>query len=675
MANILSTANSALIAAQAGLATTGHNIANASTPGYNRQIVVQTAVAGQLENGGFIGKGTAILTVKRQYNEYLGDQLRSINTSKSQIESHYTEASRINNMMADPSSGLAPVLQDFFKGVQALAGNASSNPSRQGMLAAAESLAARFQAMDGQMREIRDAVNTQLTTSVASINSYAEQIANLNAAIGKAQSAADGQPPNDLLDQRDYLVSELSKQTQVTVVKENLNYSVFIGNGQPMVIGTTASKLAVLPSPTDRAELQVGYVAGTGKTVALPESGLPGGTLGGLFEFRAKTLNSAQNALGRVALGVAATFNAQHRLGQDQNGAMGSDFFAEARPIANASIFNQGVPPIAPAQVDPTIANISAVTTSDYKFGRDSTGNYVITRLADNANVYSNAALPSAPIDGVNFTVTSGAMGIGDYFIVKPTVNGAGSFGVLVKDQAKIAAAAPIVTSSTTSNAGTGVISAGSVDANFTQAVIVTPVTLNYLATVPATTPPSGTLNGSSAAPGAGFPFPVTVTIDGTPPVTYPAGTPIPYTDGATLTFNGMSVKLTGQPADADTFTVRGNPNAGSDNRNMLLLGALQTANTLGGASNAPQGIGITSFQGAFGQLVSQVGNKTHELEVTKTAEDKLQSQVTQAQQAESGVNLDEEAANLIRYQQHYQAAAKIMQVVKEMFDTLAALG
>jgi flagellar hook-associated protein 1 FlgK len=455
----------------------------------------------------------------------------------------------------------------------------------------------------------------------------------------------------------------------VTVVKENLNYSVFIGNGQPMVVGSTAAKLQAIASPTDAAELQVGYVGGNGSVVALQESGLPGGKLGGLFEFRSTTLNQAQNALGRVALGIANTFNTQHRLGQDQNGAMGGDFFREAVPVVNASRFNQGNPAGNYAVVNATIANISAVTTSDYKFGRDGTGNYVVTRLTDNSTVYSGASLPSAPIEGVNFNVASGAMANGDYFIVKPTANGAGSFSVKITDESKIAAAAPIVTSYATSNAGSGGISAGSVDNGFALSSVTPPITLHYLAGPPAT------LNGAGSLPAAGFPFPVTVTDINGVTNTYAANAPVPFSDGGTLTFNGMSVSLTGQPADGDTFTIGANPNAASDNRNMLRLGGLQTANTLGGAANAPQGVGVTTFQGAFGQLVSQVGNKTHELEVNNSAEENLLDQVTQSQQAQSGVNLDEEAGNLIRYQQQYQAAAKIMQTVKEMFEVLVGLG
>lgn len=667
MANILNIAQSALVAAQAGLATTGHNIANASTPGYSRQVVIQAAVAGQNEGGGFIGKGTVVISVERQFSAYLNDQLQSINTSMGQIDSHYAEISRINNLLADPTSGLSPVLQDFFKSVQALAGDASANPSRQGVLASAQSLAGRFQSLDGQLRDSRDAVNSQITTSIATINSYAQQIANLNEAIGKAQNAADGAPPNDLLDQRDYLVSQLSSEVQVTVVKEDVNYNIFIGNGQPMVIGQTASKLQATTSPTDMSQLEVGFVAGNGTVVPLAESSLPGGKLGGLFDFRANTLTAAQNALGRVALGLANTFNAQHNLGQDQSGQMGGDFFSEAQPVVNASRFNTGVPAGTPAVLDATIANVSALTTSDYSLARDSTGNYVVTRLADNVQVYSNAAFPAAPIDGVNFSLTSGTMANGDNYVIKPTVNGASSFSVLVKDPAKIAAAVPITTSVPTSNTGSGAISAGSVDANFTSPFAA--ITLSFNAAPVAPAPPGpATLTGFPAT------SPVTVTNNGTS-TTYPAGTPVPYTDSATISFNGVSVAISGAPAAGDKFSIKPNPNAASDNRNMLLLGALQTANTLAGPANTPQGVGSTTFQGAFGQMVSEIGNKTHELDVSKQAEGNLQTQVSQAQQAVSGVNLDEEATNLIRYQQSYQAAAKVMQTVKEMFDVLIALG
>ncbi|MGE5650148.1 MAG: flagellar hook-associated protein FlgK [Bacillota bacterium] len=675
MANILSTSNSALFAAQQGLATTAHNIANANTVGYHRQVVLQAAIGGQDEGGGFIGKGTEVVSVRRVYNEYLGTQLRTVQTSQGQLDSHYTQASRINNMLADPNSGLSPVLQDFFQSVQ----NLAANPDARGsMLASSQSLASRFQSMDGQLRELRVAVNSEISTTITSINSYAQQIADLNDAISKAQSGS-GQLPNDLLDQRDHMVGELSKLTKVTVAKDGSNYGIFIGNGQPMVVGSTVSKLAAAASPTDLSEVEVGLVTASG-TIRLSENSLQGGKLGGLFEFRSTTLTDTQNQLGRIAIGLATTFNDQHKLGKDRTGAMGSDFFNVAPPLVSASSLNTGT-----AVVSASISDVSLLKASDYKVSYDGT-NYSITRMSDNVQVSSTATLgaPGVTVDGVNI-VSSGAMNLGDQFIVKPTINAASGFKVLVTDLNNIASAAPVATSSPTTNSGTATISNGTVDKTFSLSMLASPITLNYVANVPATTPPSGTLNDTATAPGTGFSFPVKVTdINGNSTI-YPAGTPVPYSSGATITFgattpspppappatptdvSGISVQLSGVPGNGDQFIVQNNTTTSGDNRNMVLLGNLQTADTLVN--------GTTTYQGALSQMVSMVGNKTHELEVGKDAQGNLVTQLQQAQDSDSGVNLDEEGANLLRYQQAYVAAGKVMQAVKEMFDTLVALG
>ncbi len=659
MANILSTANSALTAAQQGLATTAHNISNARTPGYHRQVVLQAAVGGQDEGGGFIGKGTEVVSVQRVYNEYLASQLRTVQTSQGQLEAHYTQANRINNMLADPNSGLSPVLQDFFQSVQ----NLAANPDARGsMLAAAQSMAARFQSMDGQLRELRVAVNSEISTTITAINSYAQQIADLNNAISKAQSGS-GQMPNDLLDQRDHLVGELSKLTKVTVSKDGGNYGIFIGNGQPMVVGSTVSKLAASASPTDLSEVTVGIETAKG-TVRLSESSLQGGKLGGLFEFRANTLTDAQNQLGRIAIGLATTFNDQHKLGVDRNGAMGGNFFNMAPPLVSRSSLNIGN-----ATMGATITDVSALKASDYKVSYDG-ANFNIVRMSDNVQVSSSASIPPGGItvDGINFTIDAGTVAAGDQFVVKPTINAAAGFKVLVTDLNTIATGAPVSTSTPTSNSGSATIGAGAVDKNFTTAMVSPAKTFVYDAA-------SGTLNAPSAT---GFPFDVKVTdINGASTI-YPAGTPVPYSAGATITFGvnlpgppadigGVSFKISGAPANGDQFVIGKNTSTSGDNRNMVLLGNLQTANTLVG--------GTTSYQGALSQLVSMVGNKTHELQVGSEAQTNLVTQLEQAQDADSGVNLDEEGANLLRYQQAYVAAGKVMQAVKEMFDMLVSLG
>lgn len=561
--NILSIGQSALAAAQVGLSTTGHNIANAATPGYNRQVVVQSAAQAQNFGFGFLGQGTEISTIKRVYSEFLGSQLRSAQTTKSGLDSYYSQIKQIDNMLADPVSGLSPALQNFFSGIQELSTNPASIPTRQVALSAAESLASRVQSIAGRLQEMEQGTNSQIASSVDVINTFAKQIAQLNDAVGRTQGAT-GQPANDLIDQRDQLILDLNKEIRTTVVKEgDGDYNVFIGNGQPLVVGVNASSLTTMASPTNPEKIEVAYQTQSGP-VLIGEASLGGGKLGGLLAFRSQTLEPTQAALDTLAIDMASTFNAQHRLGQDLNGNPGGDFFT----------------------------------------------------------------VPAAAV-------------------------GASGFAVAIADPRLIAAAVPIRTAATSTNTGTGVISAGVVDAAYLSTPPVLPVTLTYNTGSP------DVLNVTPATS-------VTVTSGGTSTV-YPAGTPVPYTAGATVSFGGISFILSDAPVNTDSFTVAPNTGGIGDSRNALLLGALQTANVMNG--------GTTTYQGAYSQIVSQIGNKTRELDVTSSAAGKLLGEATLSLQTESGVNLDEEATNLLRYQQAYQAAGKVMQIASQMFDVLLSLG
>jgi flagellar hook-associated protein 1 FlgK len=548
--NILSIGQSALAAAQVGLNTTGHNIANAATQGFHRQVVVQSAAMAQDFGFGFLGQGAEISTVKRVYSEFLGSQLRSAQTTKSALDSYSTEIKQIDNMLADPASGLSPALQQFFGGMQELATNPASMPARQVALASADSLAARFQSMAGRLQEMGQGINSQIVTSVDVINTYAGQIAQLNDAIGRAQGPT-GQPPNDLMDQRDQLVLDLNKEIKTTVVKQgDGGYNVFIGNGQPLVVGVTTSQLSTTASLADPKKIEVAYLTPTG-AVLVGEASLAGGKLGGLVKFRSQTLEPAQAALDTLAIGLATTFNNQHRLGQDLSGNAGGDFFT----------------------------------------------------------------VPSA-------------------------ASGASGFAVAITDPRLIAAAAPIRTAAASSNTGSVAISAGTVNAPPPpNANLQQPVTITFTS---ATT------------------FDVSGTGTGNP-------TGLAYTSGATLTYNGWSATLSGSPVAGDSFSVSANTGGVGDSRNALLLGALQNTNVMSG--------GTTTYQGAYSQLVSQIGNKTRELDATSSAAGKLLSEARLSLESEAGVNLDEEATNLLRYQQAYQAAGKVMQIASQMFDVLLSLG
>ncbi|HYD61010.1 MAG TPA: flagellar hook-associated protein FlgK [Noviherbaspirillum sp.] len=720
--SILGVGQSALNAAQMGLTTTGHNIANVNTPGYSRQVLSQGAALPQDIGVGFVGKGTEVTTIRRVFNEFVHGQVLASQTSSNAVESYFAQMKQIDNMLADQTVGVSTVMQDFFNGVQDVAANPNAAASRQAMLSSAQAMAARFQSLSGRLDELRQGVNGQITTSIGVINSYAEQIVALNDLIEKAQgTAGEGKPANDLLDQRDQLIADLSKEIKVSVVKQNNSYNVFIGTGQALVVGGSSFKLTATTSPTDASKIQIGYVS-NGTTTTLPDSGLTGGKLGGYLQFRNNSLDPAINQMGRVAIGLATTFNAQHQLGQDQNGALGSAFFTVATPVVNASSANTGA-----ATVAATISNVSQLTTSDYRVQRiNGVGgvgvDYVVTRISDGQQT-TFAAFPQT-IDGLSITA-SAALTNGDEYLIRPTVDGASKFGVAINDIAKIAAAAPLRTSVQPTNTGTATIS----QATVSSSVLLKPTQLSL--THNGVVAPGGVLSGfpagsniSVTSGGVTTTYPAgtatvtynagdTLTIDGvnlsvpttagahtiarpTATLTYNGGnltgfppdvdikvthsdgtvtnytsvtaaTTVAYQSGDTFSFGGVSFSISGTPANNDKFVVGANTTGVGDNRNALLLGSLQTKNTLAGGS--------TTFQGAYAQMVSQIGNKTHELEISSKAETKMLEQAIQAQQSESGVNLDEEAANLMRYQQAYQAAAKVMQTAGQLFELLLDLG
>ncbi|QJQ04750.1 flagellar hook-associated protein FlgK [Undibacterium piscinae] len=648
--NILGIGQSALLAAQMGIATTGHNIANASSLGYNRQVLLQSAAEAQNVGGAFVGQGVRAGEIKRIYNEFVAQQVNSTQSSKNYANTYLNQISQIDNLVADPKAGASPAMQEFFNAIQNLAttpNGTAGAAARQSVISSGAALTSRLQSLQGRLDQLREGVNGQIEDVVGSINSYAGQLAELNHNIELAESV--GGTPNDLLDHRDSLVTELSKLVNISVVPQGSKFNVYMGTGQPLVLGAKAYNLQAVGSLTDPTRMEVAYET-NGALVQLAENTISSGKLGGLFAFRANSLDVSQNSLGRVAIAVGTTFNEQHKLGQDLNGALGTDFFSVGAPTSLPSSANNA----ATGNMSASIVDVGALTTSDYRV-QYLAGNYKITRLSDGA-LPTPALSPTLPIvfDGVSFNPPAVTPTNGDEFLIRPTASGASSFGVVISDTSKIAAAAPIATNYPSTNTGSGKISAGAIDATFTPATFVPPVAMTFAANAftgfPAGSNVSVTSNGvtTSYAP-------------------YVAGTPVTYTSGATISVGGANVVVTGTPAAGDVFTISPNTSGSGDNRNALLLGKLQTKNTLIGNT--------TSFQGAYAQFVSLVGNKSHELAVVDASETILLKQAVAVQQSSSGVNLDEEAANLLRYQQAYQAAGKLMQIASQLFDSLLALG
>jgi len=403
---------SGLNVAQIGLMTTGNNIANASTPGFNRQYIEQSPRTPVFSGSGFLGTGANVDSVRRVYNEFLAAQVRTAETNVSELETYGNLISQIDNLLADPGAGVSPVLQGFFAAISDLASTPNSIPARQAMLSAAQALTARFQALDQQFSVMRDGVNSQIVTQVTTINSMVKQVAEINQRIILAQAAGPGQPANDLHDQRDFLVSELNKEIRVTIQKESDgSYSLFFGSGQPLLVGAQIFELKGQPSREDLAHLEVALQAPNGDMISLPESLIGGGKLGGLLRFRSQTLDQAQNSLGRVAMAVATTVNEQHKLGQDLQGVPGGNFFRPIQPYVIGAPVNLGT------------AQVSAkVLESDYRLEFDG-AQFNLVRLSDN-RVSSHESLP-INVDGITLSLGGGMLAgtpaKPDVFLVRPS--------------------------------------------------------------------------------------------------------------------------------------------------------------------------------------------------------------------------------------------------------------
>ncbi len=660
-------------AAQLGLEATQHNVANANTPGYSRQFIQQSTGVSRATGSGYFGSGTQVDTVRRAYDKYLTAQTFAAQATASESTTQLAKLNQIDNMLGDPSSGLAPALQDFFTGVQQVAANPSLVSARQSMLSSAQALSGRLNSMSGRLGELYDSVNGEIAGEIDLINVYARQLADINDQITMAEAIVS-KPPNDLLDQRDQLVAELNKHVRVTTVEDSIgNFNVFTGSGQQLVGGAIANTLVQTTSSADPERVLVGLQGKSGIVQELSESLIDGGALGGLMKFRRDSLDDATNTLGQIAASLALTFNAQHALGQDLQGlnktsaAVGfqADFFLLSQPkvlSGNAGASAVTASFLAPTG-DPATGNFKAsLTGSDYVL-RDDGSNLTLTRKTD-GKAWSalSGAGAVANLNGLitseGFSINGAAPTANVDYLIQPTRDAARNFQVnsaIAADVKRIAVAAPSITTLGLANTGSLAVSQGTASTGYS------------LTNVPKV------FSFSQASGAFSFSFPVTGTVS----ATYSDGTTLAIGSGSInrvnagseltrISYNGITVDVSGTPANGDTFTIGKNTNGVADSRNAVKLAALQIQNTMEG--------GKATYQGSYASLVSGVGSVTRQVKVSGESQQALLKQSEVARSAVSGVNLDEEAANLIRYQQAYQASAKTLEIASKLFDTLLAL-
>jgi flagellar hook-associated protein 1 FlgK len=621
MAEILSTAVSALMAFRRTLDVTSHNVANVGTDGYSRQRADFSTRQAQQYGNGFVGSGVQVDTIRRVVDEFVALQLRGSTSEFERLDTLATGAERLNNLFADDTTGLASSLQRFANAFHDVSSSPTSIPARQVLLSEANALVARLKDYDGRIAAMDKEVGARLANGAVEISTLARSIADLNAAIVQ-RTAQSGQPPNDLLDQRDHLIGELSKRVSVsTVPQDDGALNVFIGTGQPLVLGSEAATLTTVQNPFDAS--RVGLALRTPAGLVDITQSLQGGSIGGIIEFRSTLLDPARNSIGQLSAGLVDVVNGQHVAGMDLRGRMGEPLFA----IGGVAVLPHSGNAVG-ASVNVARDDVGEITTTDYELSFDGT-DWTLKRLDGQSVTMTGTGTGLDPFkaDGLSIEV-SGATA-GDRFMLRPTRAAVLGLGVQIADPAKIAAALPVKAEAGTSNAGTG-----------------QPGALTILDPTDAALPNQAVITFSDAT---------TCSINGGPSIT--------WAPGDAIVANGWSLTLGGNPAAGDTFTVSANTNGVGDNRNALALASAMQQPVLEG--------GTASLDAAVGRFVAGIGVQTRQSQLGRDAQQVIQRDAFAQREAVSGVNLDEEAANLLRYQQAYQAAAQVIRVADSVFQSL----
>lgn len=620
MSNLLATGSSALLAFQRALSTVSHNVANINTPGYSRQRTEFEARDGTYFGQGYQGNGVQIVDIRRMADSLATSRLLDSGGELSRLQQLSVLSTRLDQLFSEKATGISAPWSSFFDSVSALSSNAAGSADRESVLAQANALVTRFHQIDQHLDGLDTEVNAGLTAATGEVNRLAKEIAQLNGQIG-----GNTHPSGDLLDRRDQLISELVAFTGGNAVTQDGGLvNVFSAGGQPLVVGATASRLVTVPDPYRPERLQVALETNN-QRITLDKRAM-GGQIGGLIEFRTTVLDPAAAELGRVATSLAETFNAGHRAGMDQYGQLGADFFSLPAPRISSNAGNTGT-----AVLQTAVGSVSALNSQNVLLRFDGSA-WVATHPDTGAAIATTGTGTAADplvVNGVEVVLASGTPAANDRFLLQPTAGAAGNLGVAITDPGRIAAATPVKATTDMANTGSGKLSGLNV-LDAAHAGLLAPVDIDFLDAT------NYTINGAG---------------------------PFVYTPGQTIASNGWSLVLDGAPAAGDRFSVGPTGANSSDNGNARLLSNLDDARALNG--------GTLTLNGAIGGLTTQVGSAARQADYSAQAQQVIHDQAQAARDAISGVNLDEEAADLMRLQQAYQAASQIIATADTLFQSL----
>lgn len=748
---LLTLGTQSLQANQTALSVTGQNISNVNTEGYTRQRPVFLSREGQ--------GGVTIDDIDRVADAFLNRQIWTDSATFNSYNAFEDFANELDNLMASDVTSISKAMDDYFGALQTAVDDPVSLPNRELFIAQSEALVQRFNDLDANIRRQNDTINGRLESNVATINTIAGNISQLNDDIRIAKAA--GNVSSELLDQRDAKLEELSEYIGFTTLEDGNTgeVSVFVGNGEPLVVGQSANTLYTITSPADTSQLNLGIQIGN--SVGDITNQVTGGKIGGMLDYRENTLNETLDELGRIALVFADSMNEQHQKGMDLDGNAGGLMFTDINSGSAAS--NRVLAErdnLSTTTGSAIISDVSQVQATEYELIFSGPQEFTLIRGSDEmrwnqASLNANGPAPTNAsevdqdgefyldaangdltlrIDGVTVTMdAAGSFATGDKFLIRPTRNAASEIDTVLNQARQLALAAPLATSEDSGNTGTAVASVSITDQDYTaQSVVVgemtPPIDVSFRSALEVVGAPANAGVASSLAVSdfdvmSGITFPLTITEDGSgnfditdsaTPANTQTGVALTgsqldltatfgvtlditgvvagsgesftvqhdsstdaayyvltdgdgdrqvgqYVSGQSIQLAGFELTISNQPDINDTFVVRANTDGVSDNRNALLMSDLQFAKTVEGAS----------YQDKYGQTVERVGTEAAVAQVNAQAGKAVLDSNKQQRSSIAGVNLDEEAAKLVQYQQAYQASAQLIRASQTIFDSL----
>ncbi len=640
---ILNIGTQALQANLVALQTAGNNIANVNTPGYSRQRVIQETVPGQFTGGGYIGSGVSVQTIQRNFDAFLNRQATVATATQSADTTRSDYLSQLSNIFQGGTTGLGASVNDMLNAFSDVASAPTDLTARTVVLTRVDETARRMRDASQSLDDLQSGISQSLGEKTTAINTLAQNIAAVNGQIARAQGG--GQPPNDLLDKRDQLIRDLNKYVQTTsIAADDGTMGVFIGGSQALVLGTEAATVSIVKDDFGDPLKSKLAISRNGTSVTMDENTLGGGEVSGLLRFQNNDLVEGRNLLGRLTMAVTTAMNDQHKLGLDMDGKVGGNLFTPAS-FGSANIY-QVVGQASGSSPSLAISDVTKFVASDYELNFTSASAGTIKRTSDGkVTNFDFSTTNPVVLDGL--AITEGNVGgavAGDRFLLKPFATSANNMGSQFSTPRALAVSSPLAATMSPTNSGS--LALASLSAKTLATTAAAPIdnySINFSVVAGVTT--SNVVDTTTST-----------TVASAQP--YVSGQPIAYTPAG---LPGFSITLTGSPANTDTVAIQQNAYAALNGGNASSMMDLRDTAMFDGAA----------LTDGYAGMISQIGIRTQSAGYAAQVSTNIAVNAEKSRAGVSGVNLDEEAAKLLQYQQAYQASAKMIQIAQNIFDTL----